>query len=213
LYFTVNVKTISNLPIFVFAFTCHQNLFAIFNELEGDRKKVDMVVVTSNITAFIVYMIIGICGYLTYGQIIRDNILLNFPKTVVSVISRISITILVSFSYPLQIHPCRISITNILRNFTEKVPHTVEHFGISLIIMSGTFLVAFFLSDLSIVFSIIGATGSTMLCYILPGLFYFTLQWNKSWKLKKIGALALVILGFLVMISSLVSITLNALGI
>jgi len=78
--------------------------------------------------------------------------------------------------------------------------------------MGGTFLVAFFLSDLSIVFSIIGATGSTMLCYILPGIFYLSLQWGKGWKLKKIGALVLVIAGFMIMVSALVFITLNSIG-
>jgi amino acid permease len=91
--FDLNVETISNLPVFVFAFTCHQNvcvvafsifiygslakLFSIYNDLHGDREAVNIVVIGSNLLALSVYILISYCGYLTFANEIQNNIILN----------------------------------------------------------------------------------------------------------------------------------------
>jgi amino acid permease len=65
----------SFLPIFVFAFTCHQNIFAVYNELiDNSPKEVTKVVQISIGTALGVYQTIGILGYLTFGTNVQSNI-------------------------------------------------------------------------------------------------------------------------------------------
>eukprot|EP00122_Pirum_gemmata_P011208 Pgem_evm1s10375 len=61
------------------------------------------------------YLIAGLCGYLTYGDNVKNNILQNFPtgKWYVTV-AQLSIVLLVTLSYPLQVHPARISTFKII---------------------------------------------------------------------------------------------------
>lgn len=74
-----------------------------------------------------------------------------------------------------------------------------------------SYLVAISVSNLSTVLAFVGATGSTTICYILPGIFYYKLVENQRAigsprPLLQYASVAMVILGFLIMILSLSSI-------
>lgn len=69
-------NTISHLSIFVFAFTCHQNIFSIHNELTNNASsEIDKVIGNSIGISFLVYQTIGIFGYLTFGKNVSSNII------------------------------------------------------------------------------------------------------------------------------------------
>lgn len=64
------------------------------------------------------------------------------------------------------------------------------------------------MSDLSLVLGIVGATGSTTICYILPGLFYYKVCEDRRpsgtpRSSLQFASLLLIIIGFIIMISSL----------
>jgi len=208
--FSFNSGTFSILPVFVFSYTCHQNLFTIFNELNGNELKTNLTVVTSNIVSFCTYTILGYCGYLTFADSVASNVVQNLPKNPATFVCRIAVVLLVILSYPLQIHPCRGSVTNLVHRATDKLNPTILFIAITTTLCLTTFLVAFFLDNLTIVFSIIGATGSTTLCYILPGAFYVQLKSDEHWGPKKIAAAILCLLGIVFMINSLVFIAIDA---
>lgn len=114
-------STLSSFPIFVFAYTCHQNMFAIINELkpnekDGSQTRQSNVIIRNAIaTACVSYLIVGITGYLTFGRSANGNIITMYPKeSVLSLIGRLCIVIMVSLSYPLQCHPCRGSINHVI---------------------------------------------------------------------------------------------------
>jgi amino acid permease len=74
-------STMKNLAIFVFSFTCHQNVFSIVNELERPtQRRVDSVIALAIGSAFVLYMIVAIEGYKTYGSNVKGDILLNYPQ-------------------------------------------------------------------------------------------------------------------------------------
>lgn len=74
--------TLKNLSIFVFSFTCHQNVFTIVNELKKPtQQRVDTVFVFSIGCALLLYLVVSIEGYATYGNYVKGNILLNYPQT------------------------------------------------------------------------------------------------------------------------------------
>jgi len=195
----------STIPTFIFAFTCHQNIFSIRNETP-DITKVNKIIVISVLISLAAYILIGYCGYFTYGIAIKDNIINNLNKTDIAVvICRIAVSLLVALSYPLQIHPCRVCVNNILETcFPMLRVSKLFHVFITLFLCAITYAIAFFVSDLGIVFSIVGATGSVIICYILPGVFYSKLYWQDSWFSKKFFAVLLTIVGVLLMINSLI---------
>ncbi|KAG7666072.1 uncharacterized protein J8A68_000328 [[Candida] subhashii] len=125
----VSVKaTLSSFPIFVFAYTCHQNMFAIINELkpcdeDGSQTRQSNHIIRNAIsTACVSYLVVGIFGYLTFGDTVNGNIITMYPRnSVTSLIGRLSIVIMVSLSYPLQCHPCRGSINHVIHFLTEGV--------------------------------------------------------------------------------------------
>lgn len=118
----ISIKsTISSFPIFVFAYTCHQNMFGIINELKpndndgSQTRQSNIIIRNSIVTACCSYLLIGIIGYLDFGDSVNANIISMYPKdSKLSLIGRLSIVIMVSLSFPLQCHPCRGSINHVI---------------------------------------------------------------------------------------------------
>ncbi|KAJ2558371.1 hypothetical protein EV175_000818 [Coemansia sp. RSA 1933] len=98
----------THLPVFVFAFTCHQNIFSVYNELrDNSSKQVNGVISLSIGSACAIYQWIAILGYLTFGSKVAPNLLTMYSNSMVITLCRLSVAILVLFSYPLQCHPAR----------------------------------------------------------------------------------------------------------
>ena len=56
------------MPIFVFAYTCHQNIISITNELhDPTRRRAGITIVSAIGLALLLYIIMAICGYETFG--------------------------------------------------------------------------------------------------------------------------------------------------
>ncbi|ORY83197.1 amino acid transporter [Protomyces lactucae-debilis] len=203
------VKFLNALPVFVFAFTCHQNILSIVNEIEDtSQRQINGVVATSIGGSWAVYLLVAITGYLSYGDKVNGNIVSMYPNSISANIGRTAIVVLILFSYPLQAHPCRASLDKIIVSagramhlLNEKLPvsRTIsrhsssvnlrgmrqepeaqeEHISdlrwtlLTTFILIATYMVAFAVSSLEVVLSYVGATGSTAISFILPGLFYW----------------------------------------
>lgn len=121
-------NTLLSFPIFVFAYTCHQNMFAIINELapsetEGlPTRQANIIIRNAIVTACAAYLVVGIVGYLTFGSDVNGNIITMYPRDLVSsLIGRMCIVVMVSLSFPLQCHPCRGSINHVVYFVTQGV--------------------------------------------------------------------------------------------
>lgn len=104
----------STFSIIVFAFTGHQNMFSIINEardksLTSLTKLVNFAIGISSL----LFIAVGLSGYLTFGQDVDGNVILLYPNGLTTTIGRFCIVFMVTFSFPLMIHPARISINNI----------------------------------------------------------------------------------------------------
>ncbi|KAK3051576.1 hypothetical protein LTR09_007231 [Extremus antarcticus] len=105
------VPTLASFPVIVFAYTCHQNMFSILNEIRDNSPfRTTAVVFASNGVSSSIYVLVAITGYLSFGDAVLGNIVGQYRPSVFSTIGRAAIVILVMFSYPLQVHPCRASV-------------------------------------------------------------------------------------------------------
>jgi amino acid permease len=69
------VAVLSTLPVVIFAYTCHQNMFSILNEIKDNSPGSIVGVIGSSIgTAASVYTLVAITGYLTFGNDVKGNI-------------------------------------------------------------------------------------------------------------------------------------------
>ncbi|KAH9826539.1 vacuolar amino acid transporter 5-like [Teratosphaeria destructans] len=105
------VPTLASFPVIVFAYTCHQNMFSILNEISDNSHFRTTAVVGASIGgAASIYILVAITGYLSFGTNVVGNIVSQYTPSVFSTIGRAAIVVLVMFSYPLQVHPCRASV-------------------------------------------------------------------------------------------------------
>ncbi|KAF4509847.1 hypothetical protein G6O67_001787 [Ophiocordyceps sinensis] len=198
------VETLSALPVVVFAYTCHQNMFSVINEIK-DNSPVSMAgVVSSSIgSAACIYVLVAITGYITFGNSIVGNIVSMYPTGVASTIGKAAIVLLVLFSIPLQVHPCRASLDAVLKwrpnrfstnngrpgsplpnpsamprgDHGTSTPMSDTRFALlTTVILTLAYTTALSVSSLDRVLAFVGSTGSTSISFILPGLFYYKIS-------------------------------------
>lgn len=86
-------------------------MFSILNEIRDNSPLRTTGVVSASIgSAASIYILVAITGYLSFGSNIMGNIVAQYTPSVASTIGRAAIVVLVMFSYPLQVHPCRASV-------------------------------------------------------------------------------------------------------
>jgi amino acid permease len=219
------VQVLASFPVIVFAYTCHQNvsclhsaslferhanasqMFSILNEIKDNRPTRTTGVVTGSIgTAASIYVLVAITGYLSFGDNVVGNIVSQYTPSVTSTIGRAAIVVLVMFSYPLQVHPCRASVdavsrwrptgrrnqeltpaggspsrSSLLPNKmpTRPKPEDMSDIRFAVIttaIIILSYITAMTVSSLDKVLAYVGSTGSTSISFILPGLFYYKIS-------------------------------------
>lgn len=139
---------------------------------------------------------LSLCVSFTHSQEVLYLTITDAPS-IATFIGQIGIVILVTFSIPLQVHPCRASLDAVLKwrpnrahngNGRSNSPvggrsdHAVApmsdlRFAVltTLILVFG-YLVALSVTSLERVLAYVGSIGSTSISFILPGLFYYKIS-------------------------------------
>lgn len=91
-------------------------MFSILNELADNSHSSVTGVITASIgAAGASYVLTAVTGYLSFGNNVSGNIVSMYAPALSSTIARAAIVVLVMFSVPLQVHPCRSSADAVLR--------------------------------------------------------------------------------------------------
>jgi len=110
----MNMDTVKTLTVYIFAFTCHQNIFSVCNEVRNfSLPKVNKVIGISIGSSGVIYIVVACAGYATYGPEVASDILVSYPQTKLLSAARVFISCLVAFSYPLQCLPSRNAATTL----------------------------------------------------------------------------------------------------
>lgn len=181
-------------------------MFSVINEIKDNSPGSLVGVISSSIgSAASIYLLVAITGYFTFGNDVLGNIVSMYPASVASTIGKAAIVILVMFSVPLQVHPCRASLDAVLKwrpnrsnnredsqNNRSLLPSasgptdshgaplaTISELRFALLttfIIVLSYITALTVSQLDRVLAYVGATGSTSISFILPGLFYYKIS-------------------------------------
>ncbi|KAM9927705.1 hypothetical protein OXX59_002355 [Metschnikowia pulcherrima] len=243
-------EVFSTFSIIVFAFTGHQNMFSIINEAENKSLvSLTALINMAILSASALFIVVGVSGYLTFGDFVGGNVVLQYPSSVWTQFGRFAIVFMVVFSFPLMLHPARISVNNIYhwvalkflerkKSVTRAQPAEIDEstalldhedsappkllanvvpfskitfITITVLLLAVGYTLAITLKSFALVIAVIGATGSTSISFILPGLFGFKLIGSESAELSapekvlRISSLLLTIWGFVVMVVCLYS--------
>ena len=203
------LSAIDAFPIFIFAFTCHQNAIPITNELArpSPRRVLGATVIAITLALF-VYSLVGVGGYATYGSLVASDILKSYPeKSLLPLIGRIAIAFVVTTCYPMQVHPGRGSLVSLVARI---LPHhtlaalggeggTTLHVLATSVLVAATIGTALAVTSLGVMLTIIGALCSTSVTFIVPGGCYVALFPEGGWRRpKRVLALVQLILGLII---------------
>uniref|UniRef100_UPI00398F72D6 probable sodium-coupled neutral amino acid transporter 6 n=1 Tax=Pristiophorus japonicus TaxID=55135 RepID=UPI00398F72D6 len=210
--FQISYKSVYAIPTMAFSFLCHTSVLPIYCELRRPSKSRMQKAVNTGITlSFSIYMLSALFGYLSfYGKV--DSQLLHsysqyLPRDTVIMSVRICILFSVLLTVPLIHFPARKAFMLLL--FSNRPFSWLHHIAVTLSIQIVIVLLAMYVPNIQNIFGVVGATSSTALLFIYPGLFYLQISREPLKSLKKLGALGLIILGFLIGAISLPFIIIN----
>jgi len=216
------------ITVFIFCFTCQQNMFTVCNEIsDPSPRRYDLSIFGSQGFALLVYLVVSVCSYYTYGDRIDSDMLKSYPVTAVVTVARTCIALLVCFAYPLQAHPSRRSALSLWEQYHSwqrgrkveaaedcedceeedcdsvitEATKLFRYWSVTILFLVGSLAVALAVSNLGVALAISGGTASTLVCYIVPGICYYNIYSEPH--LKRTFAFALFCLGLLIMPASI----------
>ena len=108
------------LSIFVFAFSCAQNIPPLAYELvDATPPRLFKMVAAGVAMSAVMYQATAWCGSVAFGASVDPNLLRSFPITggvtasAIGVISRIAVILNVGAGFPLYMHPARSSLSGL----------------------------------------------------------------------------------------------------
>ena len=191
----INISFITGLGTFVFAFTCHQNLITIQNEIRANEyPKIKKLVISIMGTALLVYLIFGGVNYYMFGDNLKDNVLMNYPDDPLTKLMKIFYVFVMAFSYPLQVNPCRKYFYSLMNLTSDMAKNSMAlHIIINTTILVLTYLLTARGLNLGRVYTFIGASASSFICLVLPPLFSVKMGLYKSKREVFFGSLMFVL--------------------
>ncbi|KAF5922793.1 hypothetical protein HPG69_013138 [Diceros bicornis minor] len=189
------------IPTMAFSFLCHTSVLPIYCELQSpSKKRMQNVTNTAIALSFLIYFISALFGYLTFYDKVTSELLQGYskylPHDVVVTTVKLCILFAVLLTVPLIHFPARKAL---MMMFFSNFPFSwIHHSLITLALNIIIVLLAIYVPDIRNVFGVVGASTSTCLIFVFPGLFYLKLSREDFLSGKKLGAFLLLIFGILV---------------
>ncbi|XP_076879215.1 sodium-coupled neutral amino acid transporter 7 isoform X2 [Brachyhypopomus gauderio] len=165
------------MPTICFGFQCHVSSVPVFNSMKkAELRSWGGVVTFSMLICLFVYTGTGVCGFLSFGSNVSQDVLMSYPSNDVAVaIARAFIIICVVTSYPI-LHFCGRAVleglwlrfkgeevdTDVVRERRRRLLQTLVWFCL-------TILLALFIPDIGRVISLIGGLAACFI-FVFPGL-------------------------------------------
>ncbi len=191
----LSIRLLRMLSIATFAFTAHVQLLSVSNELRDyTQKRMDAVSSRGVLLCGSLYAVVGLLGYLTFGEHVQGNLLLGYPSDPPIHLARVGVVLLVGISYPLMAKPARDSALGLLPRDVQQ--SDAAYVAITAAFLLGSYAVAMSVVDypeaFSVILDLLGSTCSTTIAYIVPPAVYTSLYPEHHLK----GTLAFAVLLF-----------------
>nr|XP_020019212.1 probable sodium-coupled neutral amino acid transporter 6 [Castor canadensis] len=189
------------IPTIAFSFLCHTSILPIYCELQSPSKeRMQSVANTAIALSSLVYFTSALFGYLTFYDKVESELLQGYskylPHDVVIMTVKLCILFAVLLTVPLIHFPARKALMMML--FSNCPFSWTRHSLITLALNIIIVLLAMYVPDIRNIFGVVGASTSTCLIFVFPGLFYLKLSREDLLSWKKLGGFVLLISGIIV---------------
>lgn len=178
------------ISVFFTCFCAHVNIPQMTGELKfpskskfsNKLKKMDRVNCIAFIACSLIYLFVGLCGYLAFGANTKGSLLSNFTDMKVWYLDivKIAYALVALFSYPVLSFSPLVSIDKMLfKNERTDLRRILEALIWSVLCL----IVALAIPELNVIFALTGSLCGGALLLIFPALFYIYI--NKREKAKE----------------------------
>ncbi|KAG7343231.1 transmembrane amino acid transporter [Nitzschia inconspicua] len=165
------------------AFVAHYNAPRFYNELENNTEgRFDSVVSWSYMISGTIFMIVAASGFLTFGLASSGFILNSYsPFDPLITFSRVALAFSIALTYPLPFFGLRDGVLDILQiPQDQRSDSYITILSIGLLL--GVTLAAYFVKDVALVLSVGGGTFSTAISSVIPTLMFRSAVKHQDWK-------------------------------
>lgn len=180
-------------PVVVYGFTAHQVVFTILDSLRSPTlKNMTHVVQKSMFLSSTIYLLVGVCGYVTFGSKTAGDILRNFGgsswtksplRRVCEEVLKVGYGISVLATMPLVMSPLQTAVKSLISiesKTKDELTRPQEH-AVAGTILVGAAAAALKLPNLEHVFGLAGSTASVLVAFMLPAaIFLKTMSRNQQ---------------------------------
>eukprot|EP00992_Anisonema_acinus_P011241 TRINITY_DN7253_c0_g1_i1.p1 TRINITY_DN7253_c0_g1~~TRINITY_DN7253_c0_g1_i1.p1 ORF type:complete len:463 (+),score=175.49 TRINITY_DN7253_c0_g1_i1:55-1389(+) len=202
------------LPIFCNAFVCHFNVLPIHCELERPtRRRMRSVLHLTIGMCVLVYVAVALLGYLYAQAGTCESILENFCTADPAIAgARIALLAALVTSMPLMVLPCRANLNRLGEMIAPEGYRKLDADGANetmyrilgtLALVGSALAVAIAVPSVTVVWTLVGATGALTIAFILPTLMYLRVDQTKPVHPRKVQAVVVLILAVIAAVISL----------
>ncbi|KAI8872594.1 hypothetical protein GQ42DRAFT_161181 [Ramicandelaber brevisporus] len=174
-YRTFGDRIFSALAMVSFSFVSSQSAFPIFVTM-ADRTPSSWFKATTLATtgAVLVSLTFAVIGYISFGDDIMANLFKNFPLDDVYInVARFLLALELLLTYPMLFYPARtLILSSIGFESSERQSSQNVHIVSTVILFILTVFGAINITDLGLVFKVIGAVAASALAFICPAVVY-----------------------------------------
>jgi len=186
-------------PLFVFGFTCHQNILSLCTEAKVQKQsEFNRIIYCGVGGAAVIYSAFALTGFYLIGTNLKADIITCLPKTsALADVCRFGIALNMAFSIPLQIHPSRDSLTSMLfgSGVRAKDLPACTYYVMTFALMATATGIAMIVTSIDEVFGLVGAVCGVFICYILPGFFFWKLMKKTRAKVRQVLSILVIVFG------------------
>lgn len=189
--FDIN-HVLPSLAIQASSYTCHPSIFPTLVKLhEPTKVRQNLVMLLVTISATFLYLVGGIFPYLTLFNDIKDPVVLKYyPKHTFTLIIKLCYSVILVLTTPILIFACRLSTNDLFFN-TEMTTRRHYIIGIVTLVLAG--LIAVTVTNVNLVFGVVGGISAPLLIYILPSLYYLNIIKDGSKAKRAVSWFSLVL--------------------
>lgn len=196
-YFKFDFGFFQGFAVLNLSFALPSMALPIIQSYNPDLKKRISATIITVLTTFVVVILTGVFGYLTYGDDCESNILQTFPDgRILIIICRIGILLLVDFVYPLVSQSIMCSWSQLIFHENRHTELPSKKRAVVLICNNAIpVLIAMVLPNSGPALAIGGAFGGCLVDFAIPALLWFMYSKEKWYSPGKLFCLLFAIFG------------------
>lgn len=165
-----------SISIYSYAFTMHLNVLPLFVQLRGkcgasvqaSTARMTQCISVVTLLCVALYLLLGVYAARLYGGSTQGNILVNMQQDAFMQVPLIAVFATVLLSFPPLFHPGRVLIQELVANRPAATLPWKSRTAAAAGYLLAQLLVAVWVPGIEIVFALVGASTTVLICYVFP---------------------------------------------